>query len=112
MRHYCALQLKDSGLWHYTANGMPTGPCRENCAGHETADGACEHFRSYMLANLQINSIGSKWPKHKCEIEGCEEAATHSTVVPGFYEYHMLCGGHANKESAAPLIHVGEMWIS
>ncbi len=106
---------KPTGLFHYTCRNdgriWPIGPCADGCPGHKTAEEACEHYREFLLAGIVLCKIEQEWPKDKCDVDGCNEAATHygySRNEPGAWERGRFCDVHATAEEMAKKIEVGE----
>ncbi len=53
MRYYAPRQRRDTGKWHYTlmvgGKITPVGFCAEDCPGHDTPQGAADHFKEFLL---------------------------------------------------------------
>ncbi len=82
-------------------------PKAEPCPGHATEAGACLHYREYLLDHAKfLGPKKDKWPKHKCEVVGCDTEATHCASV-SYWRTHELCEAHANRESLAALVNPG-----
>ena len=112
MNYYGPRQRKSDGKFHYTCENdgqiWPVGLCAQGCPGHDTAEQACEHQKEHLFAIATFGSKQNEWPKHKCGVEGCNAEATHQAQIPGDMRFFELCEQHANKESLAKLIEVGE----
>lgn len=75
------------------------------CRGHPTPEGAAEHFKQYLLDQAEFRGPKSQqWPKHKCEVDGCEQEATHLGFIPGRMFDHEFCAAHANRDELSKLI--------
>jgi hypothetical protein len=89
---------------------------RENpCPGHANPEEACEHYRQYLLSQMQIRGPKTEeWPKDKCGVPDCNTEAKFSAIIAGHCQhFYALCDRHANKESVSPLVGpVGEVWSS
>jgi len=100
---------KGTGLWHYTVRNddriWPVGYCRDDCPGHQSADGARAHQRRYELDNLRHVTYRG-WTD--CEVCG---AATKRAIEhgPGIGRDIALCDEHYNAETWEPLVVVGEV---
>lgn len=117
MNHYKARQKEVSKLWHYTcANDdfiYPVGYCADNCPGHATEQEAKDHYKEYLLDNVQIITPDDKklWPKYKCDVKECNNQGDHSVNFRG-YSYHNLCKDHTNRAILSTLVEVHESWGS
>lgn len=120
MNHDAAREIADgplAGRWHYTTANRrsgthPIGYCRDGCQGHETAEEAREHYRSYLLAERVVLEAGAFVDaQYRCEVDGCEGWATHSTRV-GEWTMFTLCDEHRTLDTVAGLVEVGESWHS
>lgn len=85
------------------------------CPGHATPEEACEHYRQYLLSEIQFRGpkTQASWPKEKCRVDGCNNEGTHLAQIPGYHwTFFDLCEQHYNVESISPLIVVGESFHS
>ena len=122
MNHDCPREIlrdgQKTGLWRYTTandrspdRAYAIGHCAENCPGHDTPEGACEHQRQYLLDHMRVRERVQEWPKHRCQVEGCNQEATRLADIDA-YTFFLVCADHANRESIDPLVKVGESWHS
>jgi hypothetical protein len=102
---------KGTGLWHYTSmnDGViwAIGFCANDCPGHDTKEGAEEHYRQYLVSCIEIRGPKQEeWPKEKCDVAGCKEEATHLGIVRGHRGSldKQLCETHATAETMDSLI--------
>lgn len=104
------------GKFHYTrmreGHVYPIGPCRDNdCPGHDTPDGACEHYKIGLIAKAKFIPMGDdEYPKYKCEVAGCCEEAKWIARIPDWARQYQLCRAHANRDGLLLVIQVGESW--
>lgn len=123
MSYYTARELMDkdgkaTGKWHYTvawgdADGTriaPVGYCAGGCAGHETKEGAYNHYKRYLLDCHTRYEAGERATvQHRCEAPDCGAWTTGAALVGG-YEIHYLCDAHRTRETLEPLVYVGDAW--
>ncbi len=138
----CPECLKTHGKVYDTSDNDDCEVChgkrrvdRENpCPGHDTAEGACEHYKEYLLADaryqLETPEARAKSNQlHRCEavLEGnprdlYDDKKRHTVkrcgeftcgyASHGSYSHTILCPVHCNREFFAPLVTVGESWES
>lgn len=96
----------DAGRWRYTrmndGHVWPIGYCAKNCPGHKTAEEAREHYRQYLLDNLQFTEGPDSLPEalYRCAAPDCEEYTTGRATVRGRYLLSwFLCDEHRNRET-------------
>lgn len=113
MRYYTARQKQVDKKWHYCCGDSPVGYCAQECEGHDTDEEACNHFKEYLLDNITYKE-DSEDPHHlrRCKHVGCKNMTDGYAANHMYYKLFTLCKEHRNKESIAPLLSVGEMWIS
>ena len=71
------------------------------CPGHDTSEGACEHYREYLLDNARFDQLNES-SQHKCEI--CGDWTQKLASVPSDSIYHDLCDKHCNREGLATVM--------
>jgi hypothetical protein len=118
MNYYQPSELRDAngghaGKWHYTVTNdkvtFPAGYCADGCAGHDTPEGAREHFKEYLLDNARFDGKLSN-QQRKCEI--CGVYTERLGQVPSMMVHHSLCDEHCNREGLAQVLHVGDFATS
>jgi hypothetical protein len=117
MIHYKAFEKADDHLWHYCVKSdgriWPVGYCAQGCPGHETQEGAEEHYKAYLVdsAKHQLEASRPHAAARKCEV--CETYTRGLSVTgPSFLEVHALCDTHNNHEGLTQVLEVGESWGS
>ena len=75
------------------------------CPGHDTAEGAQEHYKEYLLDTAYYEQ-GIAHQQFECEVCGAWTSKC-AQVGPGAMETHMLCDEHRNREHLTPLVSVG-----
>ena len=119
MNYYQPRELKDkdgnpSGIWHYTCMNdgriWPVGYCAQGCPGHDTKEGAYEHYRQYELDTSRYDGTYSG-TQRKCEICG-EWTQRFASVGPDHMEMHTLCDAHRNRETLDTLVEAGDSFGS
>lgn len=79
------------------------------CPGHDTAEEANAHHKTYMLDNrLELDRKMSN-QMLKCQI--CKEY-TEGMAYVGEWEMYILCDEHRTREVVEGLYQVGESWHS
>ncbi len=82
------------------------------CSGHDTAEQAENHYKQYILESALINGPKSEeWPKFKCDVKDCNQEGVYLANLNNG-NYYQLCHDHANKDSLAVLVEVGDCWSS
>ncbi len=77
------------------------------CPGHKTQEEACEHYKEYLLDQATYHGPKKQeWPKNKCELDGCNNEATHMATCGGSHCWE-FCASHCNRESVAKVLSVG-----
>jgi hypothetical protein len=119
MRHYTVLEKADengvgTGLFHMTSDirGVvaPTGYCADGCPGHDSREGAAEHYRQYKLDHLTRYGVkGGGNSMHKCRV--CGEF-TQGLAVCNETPYD-LCEEHNNREGLSMVLPASaSIWTS
>jgi hypothetical protein len=123
MNHYKARQKEVDKRWHYTCCNdgriWPVGYCAGACAGHDTAEQACEHQAQYECDNAQFHPMTideafagpNSVSVDKCRACG-ERTCGFASYGAGQMSVIPLCPAHCNRESLRPLIEIGESWSS
>ena len=89
---------KGSGLWRFTQRNdnqiWAIGYCAEDCAGHDTAEGAERHWYDYEMdhARYDVAFSGAQYP---CVV--CQAWTAMGARLPDGYETHVLCDEHRNR---------------
>jgi len=91
----------NKGKWHYTlgtdepvSGPYPIGHCANGCPGHDTEDGAIQHYREY----LADGAVFFKQDLPKCDVPGCQGVQEHQAICPGGWNVMSLCTAHANRD--------------
>jgi hypothetical protein len=86
--------MEDSKLWHFTeaVDGLvyPVGYCRGGCPGHETAEGAREHFAQWRREQARVEPL--PWDRPQCQGRDCKEPAFFVVRIPGQISSTLACG--------------------
>jgi hypothetical protein len=108
------LDAPDAGKWRYIGGGGPVGHCAD-CPGHDTEDGAREHYAAYLLDNLRVRDDNPNAnTQRRCEFEGCDTFTSGSVEVGRWIFRFDLCAEHRTREAAATLMPAlaGDSWES
>lgn len=97
MNYYQARQRAKDGKWHFTCrNGkhiIPVGFCAEDCPGHDTPEGANEHYRQHLLSNAVFKeTFIVEVPCKVCQTLTKHGAILQMSTIP-------LCGDHNDLET-------------
>lgn len=89
----------NAGKWHYTAGSdegggtFPVGACGKNCPGHDTAEGAREHYVAGICAG-EIRERDDTDQQLKCF--ECGEWTQHRAILweDDFHRDVPVCASH------------------
>lgn len=118
MNYLSPTQQKDTKLWYYTSYNsrsgtVPIGYCAEDCTGHETREGACEHYKQYIIDHARVfDDRPDCDTKHRCEAEGCNEFTSGYIQYADSYTIRNLCKQHRTKEIMHTLIDINVSYQS
>jgi hypothetical protein len=73
------------------------------CPGHDTPEGAAEHYRQYLLDNLAFDDIAMQNRQEKCRICGVWTQGVARTRE-SINQVWVLCDEHRNRESVDRLL--------
>lgn len=79
------------------------------CPGHDTPEGAAEHYRQYLLDNVTYDGRMSN-QQQKCRV--CGAWTSGLAQVPFAYLGWVLCDKHRNRESVGRLLKAPSSVIS
>lgn len=92
----------DAGLWRFTCKQGPhltaAGYCME-CPGHETADGAAEHYKEWLLDNRLSLMLSDPADPRPCRY--CGQPTDRKADLNG--QVYWLCPAHNLRQIAAEL---------
>jgi hypothetical protein len=117
MNYYQARELrtadgKPAGLWHFTCQNdnriWPVGYCAQGCVGHDTPEGAQEHYRQYLLDTARYDGRMSG-QQRACRV--CGAWTQRFAETEAGTSLYVLCDEHCNRESLETLVKAPE-WIT
>ena len=92
-----------NGKWHFTTtrdgSTVAVGGCADGCPGHDTADGAREHYRDYIVARARFGVEMRE--QLKCRVCG-ERTYLAVTAIPR--QLVPLCGDHHDETCLRPYV--------
>lgn len=98
--------------------GVVNTPEAERCPGHDTPEGACEHFRSHLIATARLfpetpARLRQATRASRCAVPKCTKLtvgyATWGSEAGGVAP---LCDKHCTRHNLQHVIKVGESWVS
>ncbi len=115
MNYYGATEIrkdgKGSGLYHYTCNNKragirAVGYCASDCSGHDTEEGAQEHYKQYELDHhLELmRKTNTLQPCAECD----KVTRLAARVGSGIGVTIFLCGEHNTRKFVEKHHSVGE----
>lgn len=117
MNYYQAREIKTpdgnpAGLWHFTCQNdsriWPVGYCAVGCPGHDTPEGAQEHYRQYLLDTARYDGVMAQQMR-PCQVCG-EWTQGFATTEAGTSMY-VLCDTHRNRDALDVLVKA-PTWIT
>lgn len=110
MNYYDARQRKSDNRWDYTCmNGdrvWPVGYCGDHKDGHETAVGAQECYKQYLLDRHLKLDQRMPGQQRRCQVKGCD-AWTQKYASIGVLRMFILCDTHRTLEVVSSRFSVG-----
>lgn len=110
MNYYEAREIADSdgvptGLWHYTCRNddriWPVGYCSEGCPGHDSPEGAAEHYTEWLLDHILRLDGQLSDQQLRCRV--CD-AWTDRFAEIDLLQTWPLCDEHRTREHVAKLL--------
>jgi hypothetical protein len=110
-RIYAARPLKDgpnAGKFHYTVSSdeegwcHATGYCADGCPGHETREGAEQHYEQYILDHhLKLDGVDKESQKKCCVCGSWTQGRAYFTGEE--YREYPLCDEHRTRGNVEAL---------